>query len=388
MKRVSVTGLSPDLGDLYDQCLVTHLMAIELPNYFDFASPSCASDMEATFQAIHHRTNASKISDICDIISQGLLGKTKMPVLSLTFAIGDVPLVKKKSNNQIQLSYYANNTLIVDGVLSLFAIMDLLGIKHPFGKKRKSSRKNLVDNSEVRQLLSKLPIQLTLIFNSDNGIDRRDMTSYYNLYSKKNEQLHAPLPGVLTKEEPIKEYVQEIADTISLNKYGGMVSSVRLAKSDLAITTESTMIRMILGAIAGASAQDKNRINDFNSGKAPFDEKTKTNAKKLITIFFIEWLSSMKKQFENDRDGLHYSPSVWLALGLVIHEIISAGGCEDKVKAAAEKLSGLDFSNKAIHWAESGAMELDVTGTYYKNSVGGGRRFRVGLFKYFMRLIG
>ncbi len=96
----------------------------------------------------------------------------------------------------------------------------------------------------------------------------------------------------------------------------------------------------------------------------------------------------MKKQFDNDRDGLHYSPSVWLALGLVIHEIISTGGCEDEVKAAAEKLSDLDFSNKAIHWAESGAMELDVTGTYYKNSVGGGRRLRVGLFKYFMKLIG
>ncbi len=387
VEKVSVTGLGSKVSDTLDQSLVTHLMAIELPSYFDLASTPYVSEMEATFKAIHNRTNASRISRICDIIAQGVLGKDKIPVLSLTFVVGGVPSAEKKSNGLIKLSYYPNNTLVVDGVLSLFAILTLLGFEHPFEKKKNSSKGFIVDHSELRQLLSKLPIQLTLLFNSAKGINRRDMISYYDLYSKKNEQLHAPLPGTLFTEEPIKQYVKEIANAISLDKYGGMVSSVRLTKSDLAITTESTMIRVLLGAIAGASAQDKNRINDFNSGKAPFDEETKANSKNLVILFFTEWLSCMKKQFDNDRDGLHYSPSVWLALGLVIHEIISTSGCEDEVKAAAQKLSSLDYSNKAIHWAESGVMELDVTGTYYKNSVDGGRRFRVGLFKYFMRLI-
>ncbi len=281
VEKVSVTGLGSNVGDMLDQSLVTHLMAIELPSYFDLASSLYISEMEATFQAIHNRGNASRIAEICDIIAQGLLGEAKMPVLSLTFVVGGESVVKKRGNNQIELSYYANNTLVVDGVLSLFAIMTLLGFEHPFEKKRRTSKQFIVDNSELRQLLSKLPIQLTLLFNSAKGINRRDMISYYDLYSKKNEQLHAPLPGILVTEEPIIQYVKEISDAISLDEYGGMISSVRLAKSDLAITTESTMIRVILGAIAGASAQDKNRISDFNSGKPLLTMKLKLTLKIL-----------------------------------------------------------------------------------------------------------
>ncbi|OLQ81175.1 hypothetical protein BIT28_07760 [Photobacterium proteolyticum] len=382
-----MTGLSPDVGDLLDQSLVTHLTAIELPSYFDLASAPYVSEMEATFKAIHNRANSSRITRICDIITRGLLGKDKIPVLSLTFVVGEKPTVEKKSNGIIKLSYYASNTLIVDGVLSLFAIMTLLGFEHPFEKKRKLSKQSIVDNSEIRQLLSKLPIQLTLLFNSTSGINRCDMISYYSIYNQKNEQLHAPLPGTLVTEDPIKQYVKEITNAINLDEYGGMVSSVRLAKSDLAITTESTMIRVILGAIAGASAQDKNRISDFNSGKAPFTDEAKANAKNLVILFFSEWLYRMKKQFDNDRDGLHYSPSVWLALSLVIHEIIYTGGSKNDVMTAAQKLSCLDYSNKAAHWAESGVMELDVTGSYYINAAGGGRRFRKGLAKYFIKLV-
>lgn len=388
-KSVVVRGLSPECNFGGNRTLVTHLMAIELPVYFSLLPAD--SKTEGLLKSVHSKLNKDRITEIAQSIKLALSNVEKTPFLSLTYVVGGKSSIQTKQNQMIELTYNPGNTLIVGGILELVAIAKLLGIEHPFYPARKSSVEHILADSDIRQSLSRLPIQVTLIFNTASALSFDDMCDYYTKYNARTSQLHSPIQTTMMSNSSINDFVKEIAEKTNLERYGGMTSSsMRLTKSEQGIVAEATLIKLVLGAIAGASAQDKNKVDDFNGRKGAFSEEAISIAKQYIILFLKVWLDGISKQLGSDRDGFHYSPSLWLSLGLLIKEIIATSPInktEESIRRAAQVLAKLDYSKSAIHWSQCKVMVLDLTGKKYKNATGGGRTFRVGLSNYFLNII-
>lgn len=279
------------------------------------------------------------------------------------------------------MSFDSRNSLIVGGVLELVAIAKLLGINHPFEPKRKLTKNEVVSSTEVRQYLSATPIQVSIVFNSEVGLTVDDLLEYFLKYNSHEPQFHSPVVSSLLSKTPISEFVESLASTINLDEYGGWSrSAIRLNKSEQGIVAEGTLVKLVLGAIGGASPQDKNRVDDFNTNKGKFSEAAIELARSHIIVFLTVWLDGVKEQFVSDRDGFHYSPSLWLAIGLLINRLNHSD--EDEVAMVAKQLSKLDYSRSAEHWVDCEVMVLDGKGSEYKNASGGGRPFRIGLANY------
>ena len=383
-KKTTLNGISTK--QLYGDSLslVTHIEAIDLINYFSiFDVPT---ELESVFQSVHSRINTSRLKENLNSIIEGINNRSLSPSPSLTFAIGGEVDFEVITNNLSKITYSPTNTLIVDGILPLIALMQLLGFSHPFVKKL-ATKKTIERNSKVRQEVAQLQIQVTLIFNNSTYRNKSHLLELFNQYNQKETRINTPLFNAINRNKEINRYVNNIATNVDLDSYGGMTNLTnRLTKSDAYITTEATMIRLVLGAISGSEAQDKNKTSEFDFNNNP-SKKVKINELQLLIIEFLNaWLQGIKSQL-SDRDGYHYSPQVWQALGLVIHEIIKTTTDTITIKQAGETLGQLDYSKSAPHWKKCNTMELDISGTYYKNAAGGGRAFRVGLSKYFIDVI-
>lgn len=388
-KSVVVHGLSPEFSFGGNRTLVTHLMAIELPTYLSLLPAD--SKTEGLLRSVHSKLNKARIMEITQSIKLALGNIERTPFLSLTYVVGGKPSIQTKQKQMIELTYNPRNTLIVGGVLELIAIVKLLGIEHPFYPARKSSVEHILSDSDIRQSLSRLPIQVTLIFNTTSVLSFDDMCDYYTKYNARTSQLHSPIQTTMMSNSSINDCVKEIAEKTNLEQYGGMTSSsLRLTKSEQGIVAEATLIKLVLGAIAGVNAQDKNKVDDFNGRKGAFSEEAISITKQYIILFFKVWLDGISKQIGSDRDGFHYSSSLWLSLGLVIKEIIDISPIsktEGSIYRSAQTLAQLDYSKSAAHWKQCKVMVLDLTGKKYKNATGGGRSFRVGLSNYLLSKI-
>ena len=387
--RVSLLGISPEFSFGGDRTLTTHLMAIELSVYFLLLPENAKT--EGLLKSVHSKLNKVRIEEISESVKAAVYGRKKGPFLSLTYVVGGKPTLNPKRHDLGELCYDSRNTMIVDGILEWVAIAKLLGIEHPFTPSRRSSFECVLADSETQQLLSQLPIQITLIFNTSSGLNFDDMCNYYALYNARTSQLHSPIQSSMMYENKITSYINEISREIKLNDYGGMMhSSMRLTKSEQGIVAEATLIKLVLGAIAGPNAQDKNKVEHFNQRKGAFTDNAIDEAKSHIVSFLTVWLKGISNQLNNDRDGLHYSPSLWLSLGLLIREIITSNPStkiEGEIARSAHILSRLDYSKSATHWSKCRVMELDSSGKKYKNSTGGGRSFRVGIVNYLLSYI-
>ncbi|PMM12474.1 hypothetical protein BCT61_05480 [Vibrio breoganii] len=362
-------------------------MAIELPGYFSLFSSDAR--IEALLKSLHSKTNLQRITDISDQIASAIDRKNHAPLLALTYVIGGKPTITNKTNGLVKLNYNSHNTLIVDGVLELVAIAKILGLNHPFEPTRKLTKQDVVSNSEIRQLLGQTFVQVTLIFNSELGLNSDDLLRYYGNYNNRESHLRSPILTSLLDNSPINDYVKELVGLANIDKFGGVArSALRLTKSDQGIVAEATLIKLVLGAIGGATPQNGNKIEDFNTHKGAFDKEAIQEAQPHIAAFIDTWLTGIREQLKNDRDGFHYSPSVWLALGLIIHHILHSKGVDidSELQKAALKLSQINYSKSASHWANCEVMMLDAKGQEYKNASGGGRPFRAGLAKYLYRL--
>lgn len=383
-ESVHVRGLSPEGSFGGNKTLVTYLMAIELPVYFSLLPAD--SRTEGLLKSVHSKLNKERIAEISQSIKLALSESTITPFLSLTYVVGGKPSLQVKQKQFSELSYDPRNTLIVGGVLELVAIAKLLGIEHPFYPTRKSSLDHVLADSNIRQTLSRLPIQVTVIFNTSSGLSFNEMCDYYTKYNARTSHLHSPIQTSMMSSSSINDCVKEIAEKVHLARYGGMTSSsIRLTKSEQGIVAEATLIKLVLGAIAGPSAQDKNKVDDFNLNKGAFTHQAISTTKQYIILFLRTWLEGISKQLSNDRDGFHYSPSLWLSLGLLIKKITdntTIDETERSILQAAQALATLDYSKSAKHWSQCKVLTLDMSGKNYKNASGGGRSFRVGLAEY------
>ncbi|MCS0072386.1 MULTISPECIES: hypothetical protein [Vibrio] len=365
------------------QQLTSCVKVIDLFNLFSlFDIPN---ELEEAFQSIHSRKNQKRIELAKASIESGLDNVVEVPPPSLTFVVAEVLSHKTLGRGIVELEYDPLDTMIVDGVITLFAMMQISGFSHPFEKKRIS--KDLTQkNSRVRQELASYPVQVNLLFSPTEPLSQKACITLYKKYSQAENNIYAPLIESLNAELPLNTYVKEIADDIALESFGGMkTSSVRLSVKDPYVTTEATMIRLVLGAIGGADYQDKNKVDLFGSG--PFSAEHIDTIKPYICIFMEAWLNSVKAQLLSHKNGFHYSTTLWQSLGLVIHKLFLEKKTLEEFAKAGAVLGRLDYSKTAKHWGRCDALELDVSGQNYKNVTGGGRAFRIALTNYLLEYL-
>ncbi|TOP89804.1 hypothetical protein CGH06_22440 [Vibrio parahaemolyticus] len=360
------------------QQLTANIKSVDLFNLFSlFDVPS---ELEESFQAIHSRRNKRRIELAKIALESGLDNSIEVPQPSLTFVVGEVLSHKNLGRGLIEIEYDPLDTLIVDGVITLFAIMQLSGFSHPFEKKR-VSKELILKNDVARQELAHCPIQVNLLFSPTEPLSKKTCITLYKKYSQTEKNIHAPLIESVNAELPINTYVREVAKTIDLQAFGGMnTTSIRLSVKDPYVTTEATMIRLVLGAIGGADYQDKNKVDVFGSG--PFSAKHTNVIKPYICIFMEAWLKSVKGQLFSHKSGFHYSTTLWQSLGLVIHKLFLNEEPINEFAKAGAFLGQLDYSKSAKHWGDCDALELDASGKLYKNATGGGRAIRIAMAHY------
>lgn len=380
---VKIEGVSSQASFGKLQSVVSFVEAIDIINYFSvFDVPA---ELENIFQSVHNRKNQARIDNIKKNIEDGLDGAREVPNLSLTFVLSGIPKFKKQTSSLVEVEYDPLKTLVVDGVLVLFSIMQLLGFSHPFEKKR-ASKKLVEQNSQLRQELAKHSVQVTLLFNPEGKTGKTECVELYRLFSQREGNLYAPLNESINASHPINTYVREIADSIGIDHFGGMnTSSIRSLVSENYITNEATMIRLVLGALGGAEVQDKNKVEKFGGNVGPLSCEAILLYKPHICMFLSAWLDGVENELYVCPKGLYKSTQLWQALGLVLHDLINIEKATPlQCENAGSALGKINYSKSAAHWENCDVMEIDKTGKAYKNASGGGRAFRVGLARYLL----
>lgn len=366
--------------------LTSLVPAIELQDYFSvFEAPT---ELESALSDITNRINEKRISAICEQIRHGLKGDVPEPHLQLTFALMGKGNIKTTHSGKLaQLCYQQKNTLVVDGILVLYAILLLLGFEEPFVTK-KLTKERILQDSAIRQKLCTLQVLVAVVLDDTSGLSSEDLVYLFKQYNTRETNLHSALFERVDTETPIVSFVRQLADELGINSMGGMkTSSNRINKDEGYLTTEATMIRLVLGVVGGAYIQNRNSIPSKLSNGTQINAQQLNKTKPYIVSFMKTWLKNLKSQFSTDRNGYHNSTQIWQVLGLVLNDLIERGYTTKELALAAKHLAELDYSRNAPHWTNCDAMELDVSGKQYKNATNGGRTFREKLAEYFIDLV-
>ncbi|GIC75342.1 hypothetical protein [Moritella sp. F3] len=384
---VKVLGLSVDHSYSMGKSLLCFIPATEIQHYFS-AFEELPEELDSVFSELLNSTNQKRIRKLEQEIAHSFYSDQLAPPLSITIAVGNADLPASGLKGSLySLNYYRKKAFLVDGILTYCAIMNLLGYKlqYPYFVTNQDQEK--VDGRIVK-ILTEQQLVVNIIFNDDGDLDQRDILSLCKTFNQRSLQLHSVSLSRIASESLVKDFIHQLAKELKLDKMGGMsTKATRVTKSDPFITTESTMLHMIVAAVAGNKLRMSTKVMNQLSDGSLIDLPRLDSIKPAITTFFSAWLSSCQHQLKYNRDGFHYSTQIWQALGLVIHYLISNQYTLEELERVGHQLGQLDYSRDAEHWQHCPVMKLDMRGCQYKNATSGGRTFREGIARYFIELV-
>lgn len=383
---VQVLGLSADHSYGMGTSLLCFIPATEIQNYFS-AFEELPEEFDAVFSELLNSTNQKRIKKLEQEIAHFFYSEQLAPPLSITIAVGNADLPASGLKGPLySLNYYRKKAFLVDGILTYCAIMNLLGYKLQYPHFVPNQDRTEVDERIVK-IITEQQLMVNVIFNGDGSLDQLDILSLCKTFNQRSLQLHSVNLSRIASESLVKDFIHQLAKELKLDKIGGMsTKATRVTKSDPFITTESTMLHMVVAAVAGNKLRMSTKVMNQLSDGSLIDQPRLDSIKPAIITFFSAWLSSCQHQLKYNRDGFHYSTQIWQALGLVIHYLISNQYTLEELERVGHLLGQLDYSRDAEHWQYCSAMKLDMRGYQYKNSTSGGRTFREGVAKYFIEL--
>ncbi|EAS40733.1 hypothetical protein C9J48_11025 [Photobacterium profundum] len=385
---LSLSGIATNQRYGETKSLLCYISAIDLPSYFSVSS--APKGLELAFAEVAKGKNEKRVTALVDSIKAGLGSNRVEPFLTITAAIsGKSNFSYTSRNNTGRITYSAKHAFIVDGILPTVAILRVLGFKKAFSRGFENSEL-MHENSQERQQLSSLMIPITVLFDDEKSLSEIDVANLCKSLNLHSFQLHSTLLDRGNTQSPLIQCVAKLADDLAFDSLGGMSnSSNRVTKSDSFITTQSTMIRLLLGAVGGASIQASTQIAQKLSNNTPIDSELLENVYPCIKGFLTAWLEGVKEKLRQNRDGFYYSTQVWQALGLVIYHLLFVSKSNDinQFATAGRVLGDLDYARNASHWANCKAMTKDINGENYKNATKGGRTFREGVAEYFVSIV-
>lgn len=386
---VKVLGLSADHSYSMGKSLLCFIPATEIQHYFS-AFEELPEELDSVFSELLNSTNQKRIKKLEQEITHSFYSDQLAPPLSITIAVGNADLPASGLKGSLySLNYYRKKAFLVDGILTYCAIMNLLGYKLQYPYFVTNPNQEKVDGRIVK-IITEQQLVVNIIFNGDGDgdLDQRDILSLCKNFNQRSLQLHSVSLSRIASESLVKDFIHQLAKELRLDKMGGMsTKATRVTKSDPFITTESTMLHMVVAAVAGNRLRMSTKVMNQLSDGSLIDQQRLDNIKPAITTFFSAWLLSCQHQLKYNRDGFHYSTQVWQALGLVIHHLINNQYTLEELERAGHLLGLLDYSRDAEHWQHCPAMKLDMRGSQYKNATSGGRTFREGVARYFIELV-
>ncbi|WP_305841451.1 hypothetical protein [Photobacterium leiognathi] len=233
-------------------------------------------------------------------------------------------------------------------------------------------------------------VVLTVIFDDERGVDEEQVKELFFKFNRQHSGMHLSQFSQTNDAFPLKAYVLRLAYDLSFESFGGVSDKSKHVKmSESYLTTEYILFKFLVGAVAGAHAQEICKMSDevmTPSGKKVSECLSNGNLE-YIEAFLNSWLTPLLHGGNAERTGFRLSAQIWQALALVIHRLISEGASVQDVSHAGLVLGRLDYSKKATHWSNCEVMALDSNGRLYKNAANSTREFRNGLADYFYSIV-
>lgn len=387
-----ISGMLLSTKEKTFKTLIATMSMVEIDTHF--SAENVRSELKWIIDAATNSTNIDKVKSIqAELESRAVKDEAFTPLI-LTFAIMGRPVLEGTSRSFPTLNFNAGNTYIVGNVLTFIAICRMLGIKSFLFSSRLSA-KEINKKSLARQRLAMEDVEVRIVFDDEKGLDASDIVQLFKKSSLFDSALNLPhvSEGAILSDGgdfPLLPFILQLVKETDMDSYGGVSFDAKHVKvSESCITTQFILFKLIVGAVAGAGTQEYSKMSKdltLESGRS-LTSVLSDGYMKRISAFMSGWLEPLKASFISNRSGYQLSPQVWQSLGLVIHQLVNDGMSISKLKDAGRALGSLDYSKNAKHWQNCPVMELDVKGRIYKNAASSTRLFRVGLQRYFLKVI-
>lgn len=332
--------------------------------------------------------NQKRIAQLKEQISRSYQQNRLGLEINLTILVREGTIKPIGNSNVLRsIEYSKKDALLIGGLIQFVALMELMGWNY---KKLDfvANQSELRTTSRLRSSLSTQSISCKFILDNDQPLEDNGIIKLLSSFNSNYSGLQSMVVSRISDESFVKDFVYELASEMELERFGGFSSrATRVTKSDGFVTTEATMLQVVLASVCGAkikmSSESLAKLTDGTFS----NEDSLRELKPFLVAFYKSWLDEATTQFLRNRDGFHYSTQIWQALALVVHELLRRECDLEKIAIYGQILGKLDYSKKASHWSNCKAMVLDTSGINYKNATNGGRSFRDAVARYFLELI-
>ncbi|WP_440889326.1 hypothetical protein [Vibrio sp. WZ-1] len=332
-------------------------------------------------------TNKKRVSQLTEYLEESIEKNSPTDVLRVTFFVNGK--VKERDLGELlkRISFEKDKIILLDGFNLISAIAQLKDIDNPFTKKRKNNQKKLT--ALQNSFLCEMDVQLNIMFSTSDRISDPDIYKLFIDINTNDTRVYSQ--NLLVNKEhksPLAGGCHQLEVNLDLEKFGGVSRINKITKSETYVTTQNTLIYIILGSLGGRSLRIDKHLPTHLPDKRAINTTLVDSVIPEITQFMHGWLSGLEKDFKQNQNGFHRSMQVWQALGLVIFHLKSNKNATLKdYYMAGNRLAKLDYKKNAQHWKNCKALKMDSTNSYWINATGGGRTFRDEVANYFIDVL-
>ncbi|KLN66347.1 hypothetical protein [Vibrio sp. VPAP30] len=332
-------------------------------------------------------TNKERVSQLTQYLEQSIEQNSPTDVLRVTFFLNGKVKEKDLGDFFRKITFEKDKTLILDGFNLISAIAQLKGIDNPFTKKRTTNQRKLT--ALHNNFLCGMDIQLNIMYSISDKVSDSDIYKLFTDINTNDTRVYSQ--NLLVNKEqksPLVDGCHQLEINLNLEKFGGVSRINKITKSETYITTQSSLIYIILGSLGGRNLRIEKRLPTHLTDKSSINANLVNSVIPEITQFMKGWLNGLEKTIKQNQNGFHRSMQIWQALGLVIFHLKNKKNITlNDYYLAGNKLAELDYEKNAQHWKNCKAFKMDSTNSYWINATGGGRTFRDEVANYFIDVL-
>ncbi|OEE70695.1 hypothetical protein [Vibrio splendidus] len=332
-------------------------------------------------------TNKKRVSQLTEYLGQSIERNSPTDVLRVTLFFNGQVKERDLGEHLKRISFEKDKALLLDGFNLISAIAKLKGMDNPFTKKTITNQRKLTALQNI--FLCEMDVQLNVMYPISDRISDSDIYKLFIDINTNDTRVYSQ--NLLVNKEsnsPLASGCHQLEVNLNLERLGGVSKINKLTKSDTYITTQNTLIYIILGSLGGKGLRIDKYLPTHLPDKQAINTTLVNSVISEITQFMGGWLSGLQKDFKQNKNGFHQSMQIWQALGLVIYHLkLNQNLSLEGYYIAGHKLAQLDYQKNAPHWGNCKAFKMDSTNSFWINATGGGRTFRDEVAIYFINVI-
>jgi len=292
---------------------------------------------------------------------------------------------KRVHDKLITLQYHKNKSVILDGYILISALSDLLNRVDPFTGKQ-SDKSSL--SAQQKQTLAALDIRLCIYYGVDEKINEEVASKLFFDINNLDTRVYSQYIATHNQESPLYTGAKKLAKSLELDALGGVSELNKITKSDSFVTTNSTLINILLASMGGKGARIEKQLPTHLPDKTVITTQLVDKALETVIPLMSGWISCLKISLKREYNGFHRSMQIWQALGIVAYHLsLRSDLTKASIYAAGKALGELDYSKTASHWGDCKAFKKDASDKFWINATGGGRTLRNEVAEYFITVL-